>query len=60
MTEQHSLPMVNRDLTVQHGSTRALDRVSLSVEPATVYALLGRNGAGKSRTPDYNLQRLQH
>jgi ABC-type branched-subunit amino acid transport system ATPase component len=30
------------------GSTHALKRVSLAVEPGTVHALLGSNGSGKS------------
>jgi ABC-2 type transport system ATP-binding protein len=37
-------------LTVAYGRKRAVDAVSLEVEPGTVYALLGRNGAGKSST----------
>jgi ABC-2 type transport system ATP-binding protein len=36
------------ELSVRYGRTIALDRVSLSIESGTVYALLGRNGAGKS------------
>lgn len=35
-------------LSVRYGKTTALDGVSLRVEPGSVYALLGRNGAGKS------------
>jgi ABC-2 type transport system ATP-binding protein len=38
------------DLTKTYGSVRALAGVSLSVEPAVVFALLGPNGAGKSTT----------
>lgn len=37
-----------RDLGVRYGKITALKRVSLRVEPGEVYALLGRNGAGKS------------
>jgi len=35
-------------LTVRYGGRTALDGVSLSVPAGAVYALLGRNGAGKS------------
>jgi len=35
-------------LTVRYGQRRALDGASFTVEPGSVYALLGRNGAGKS------------
>lgn len=35
-------------VTVRYGRRVAVDTVSLNVEPGTVYALLGRNGAGKS------------
>ena len=35
-------------LTVRYGRETACDDVSLSVGPGSVYALLGRNGAGKS------------
>jgi ABC-2 type transport system ATP-binding protein len=41
-------PIVIDDLTVRYGRVTALDRVSLRVARGTVYALLGRNGAGKS------------
>ena len=37
-----------RDLVVRYGSKTAVDRVSFTVPRGTVYALLGRNGAGKS------------
>jgi ABC-2 type transport system ATP-binding protein len=36
------------DLTVVYGARRALDGVTLRVEPGAVFALLGVNGAGKS------------
>jgi ABC-2 type transport system ATP-binding protein len=35
-------------LSAGYGTTRVLDEVSLTVEPGAVYALLGRNGAGKT------------
>ena len=35
-------------LTVRYGKNVAVDSVNLSVQQGTVYALLGRNGAGKS------------
>src|SRR2546430_7433621 len=35
-------------LTVRYGRKTAVDRVSLTVPRGSVYALLGRNGAGKS------------
>lgn len=37
-----------KDITKQFGSTRALDQVSLTLEPGHIYGLLGNNGAGKS------------
>jgi len=36
------------NLTVRYGRNTAVDGVSLNVERGAVYALLGRNGAGKS------------
>ena len=42
-------PIINIDgLTVRYGRKTAVDRVTLSVPRGGVYALLGRNGAGKS------------
>lgn len=37
-----------RDLVVRYGAERAVDGVSFDVEPGTVFAMVGRNGAGKS------------
>ena len=37
-----------KDISVHYGYTRALERVSLTVRPGEVVALLGDNGAGKS------------
>lgn len=39
-----------RELTVRYGRMTAVDRLSLEVEKGRVYALLGRNGSGKSST----------
>ena len=42
-------PVIHIDgLTVRYGRKTAVDRVSLTVPRGAVYALLGRNGAGKS------------
>ena len=43
-------PLVVDHLTVRYGKTTAVDDVSFSVAKSQVYALLGRNGAGKSST----------
>lgn len=43
-------PLVVDHLTVRYGKTTAVDDVSFSVAKGAVYALLGRNGAGKSST----------
>jgi len=43
-------PMVVDGLSVRYGRTIAVDDVSFSVARGEVYALLGRNGAGKSST----------
>ncbi|MCO5990507.1 ATP-binding cassette domain-containing protein [Actinoallomurus spadix] len=39
-----------KDLTKEYGGTRAVDRLTLSVEPGRVTGFLGPNGAGKSAT----------
>jgi ABC-2 type transport system ATP-binding protein len=36
------------DLTVRYGRTTAVDHININLERGVVYALLGRNGAGKS------------
>jgi ABC-2 type transport system ATP-binding protein len=41
-------PVIVEGLTVRYGRRVALDNVSLAVAEGAVYALLGRNGAGKS------------
>lgn len=49
MSEPTTTPVARLDeVSVRYGRTTALDRVSMSVESGSVYALLGRNGAGKS------------
>lgn len=45
----NALPVVTiENVTVRYGRKTAVDAVSLRVPPGAVYALLGRNGAGKS------------
>jgi len=39
-----------KDLTVNRGETQVLEGISFTVQPGSVYALLGGNGAGKSTT----------
>jgi ABC-2 type transport system ATP-binding protein len=41
-------PVVFDRITHYYGKERALDTVSFQVEPGTIFALLGRNGAGKT------------
>jgi ABC-2 type transport system ATP-binding protein len=41
-------PIALEGLTVRYGQRLALDQVSFAVPAGSVYALLGRNGAGKS------------
>lgn len=42
-----SMIQINK-LTKTYGDTKALDNVSISIEPNKIYGLLGRNGAGKT------------
>ena len=37
-----------KELSMRYGNTKALDNVSLTIEPNKIYGLLGRNGAGKT------------
>lgn len=37
-----------KGLTKNYGNTKALDDVSITIEPNKIYGLLGRNGAGKT------------
>src|SRR5215470_10793250 len=48
MTTTNSPVVAIERLTVRYGRALACADVSLTVEPGSVYALLGRNGAGKS------------
>lgn len=50
------------DVSVRYGRTLALDRVTLTIERGAVFALLGRNGAGKSSLVRVllGLQRASH
>ena len=43
-----ALALDTYDLTKRFGSFTAMDRVTMSVAPGSVHALLGENGAGKS------------
>ncbi|WP_312178429.1 ABC transporter ATP-binding protein [Arthrobacter sp.] len=49
MTE-HPPAISVRGLTKRYGSTTAVDDISFDVEPGSVFAFLGTNGAGKSTT----------
>ncbi len=46
----NSKPVTVDRLTVRYGRTTAVDDISFEIGPGEVYALLGRNGAGKSST----------
>ena len=50
MPEAPPAPILLDDVVLSYGSHRVLDRLSLTVPAASVYALLGGNGAGKSTT----------
>src|SRR5450631_559190 len=49
MSDARSEPALSVDrVSVRYGSTLACDGISFAVPDGAVYALLGRNGAGKS------------
>jgi ABC-2 type transport system ATP-binding protein len=48
--EASRVPLSCEHLSIRYGQTRVLEEVSFSVPSGCVYALLGRNGAGKSRS----------
>jgi len=48
MTSMTDNAIAISDLTVRYGRTLAVDNVALNVVKGSVYALVGRNGAGKS------------
>jgi ABC-2 type transport system ATP-binding protein len=49
MSESAAAPALSVDnLSIRYGKTRILDDVSFEVTPGTVFALLGRNGVGKT------------
>ena len=50
MPEAAPAPIALDDVVLSYGPHRVLDRLSLTVPAASVYALLGGNGAGKSTT----------
>lgn len=43
-------PVVTKQLTRYYGRNRVVNGLNLTIEEGSVYALLGRNGAGKSTT----------
>ncbi|MBK5258114.1 MAG: ABC transporter ATP-binding protein [Thermoanaerobaculia bacterium] len=48
MTDSQTSALRAENVTVRYGSRVAVDALSATVDRGTVYALLGRNGAGKS------------
>jgi len=48
ISQRGTLPVDCHQVGVRYGSTQALDQATLQVEPGQVYALLGRNGSGKT------------
>ncbi|NTW86663.1 MAG: ATP-binding cassette domain-containing protein, partial [Holophagaceae bacterium] len=49
MTSQvETLPVACRQVGVRYGRTQAVEEATFQVEQGQVYALLGRNGSGKT------------
>ncbi|HUP64138.1 MAG TPA: ABC transporter ATP-binding protein [Thermoanaerobaculia bacterium] len=48
MTTNGHAALAARNLTVRYGKLTAIEGIDFDVAPGSVYALLGRNGAGKS------------
>jgi len=46
--QQHHSPLEVKDVSIQFGGIRAVDRVSVTAQPGTVTAIIGPNGAGKT------------
>ncbi len=51
MTKEATSPVIElRDVTKRFGQTTAMSKITYSVQPGTIFALLGENGAGKTTT----------
>src|SRR5436309_9591768 len=49
ITHHFNTPMLElRDITKRFGEVLANDHINISVEPGTIHAIVGENGAGKS------------
>src|SRR2546423_5826032 len=49
ITHHSNTPMLElRDITKRFGDVLANDHINISVEPGTIHAIVGENGAGKS------------
>jgi ABC-type multidrug transport system ATPase subunit len=48
--DPNSSPVVTDRLTKYYGGNRVVNGLNLTIKEGSVYALLGRNGAGKSTT----------
>ncbi|MFP4551030.1 MAG: ABC transporter ATP-binding protein [Spirochaetales bacterium] len=48
--ESNNFALEVRELTKRYGQTVAVDRLSFTVRPGSIYGLLGPNGAGKTTT----------